>query len=393
MLRKFVHAFLFASCVVPSDALVLPGDYPYAPAAGVDGSTAVGANDHRLVAWATEVVSLTFGSDVDAVFRDPAKSLGPAGGSSEEVLSLGRGGVIVLGFAGTIMNGEGDDFVVFENAFSDDFLELAWVEVSSDGEVFVRFPHYSATAGPVGAFGAVQPQQVHGFAGKYRQGFGTPFDLAELAEAHARVLAGDELFSEAYTAHLLETFPALDLGAVRYVRLVDVVGDGAAVSALPDPGGAGYPVYDPYPTVGSAGFDLDGVGVIHYQPEVVTYAEYVSALGIPEGAALDADGDGDPNGLEFLLGSGLLDPASRQHYSLDTVNGEVRLRILRDPRALGAVDILGIGLEGNWEVRAPELISERLVTVDERRLREEVYRLPTGSEQQLLRLRADLDLN
>ena len=53
-------------------------------------------------------------------------------------------------FASPIYNGEGPDFAVFENGFDIDdeydptgvlhFLELAFVEVSSDGENFFRFP-------------------------------------------------------------------------------------------------------------------------------------------------------------------------------------------------------------------------------------------------------------
>ena len=42
------------------------------------------------------------------------------------------------------------------------------------------------------------------------------------------------------------------------MRIVDIVGNGTALDS------AGRPIYDPYPTTGSAGFDLDAVGVIHY---------------------------------------------------------------------------------------------------------------------------------
>ena len=47
----------------------------------------------------------------------------------------------------------------------------------------------------------------------------------------------------------------VDLSAVTHVRLIDIVGDGTYMDSL------GNPVYDPYPTSGSAGFDLDAVGV------------------------------------------------------------------------------------------------------------------------------------
>ena len=46
---------------------------------------------------------------------------------------------------------------------------------------------------------------------------------------------------------------------VRWVRLVDIVGDGSCTDSF------GRVIYDPYPTEGSAGFDLDAVGVINYR--------------------------------------------------------------------------------------------------------------------------------
>ena len=72
-------------------------------------------------------------------------------------------------------------------------------------------------------------------AGKYRQGFGTPFDLAVLRQ-HPLVQRGD-----------------LDLQRVTHVRIVDVGGDGRVSDAF------GRPIFAPFPSVGSAGFDLDAV--------------------------------------------------------------------------------------------------------------------------------------
>ena len=43
------------------------------------------------------------------------------------------------------MNGNSWDFCVFENAFNDSFLELGFVEVSSNGNDFYRFPSTSFT--------------------------------------------------------------------------------------------------------------------------------------------------------------------------------------------------------------------------------------------------------
>ena len=140
-----------------------------------------------------------------------------------------------------LSNGSGWDFAIFENSFSDTFLELAYVEVSSDGVHFVRFDNDSLTAGPVGGFGATDPTNIDGFGGKYRQGFGTPFDLADLSTKDD-VLDG-----------------LVKLNEIAYVRIVDIIGDGTFFDT------SGDVVWDPYPTAQSAGFDLDAVGVRYHQ--------------------------------------------------------------------------------------------------------------------------------
>ncbi|MEZ4549679.1 MAG: hypothetical protein R2874_04140 [Desulfobacterales bacterium] len=66
---------------------------------------------------------------------DPGIRPGPAVGSSFDVV-LGRGGSIILTFDPPVENGEGWDFAVFENSFNDFNLELAFVEVSSNGTDF-----------------------------------------------------------------------------------------------------------------------------------------------------------------------------------------------------------------------------------------------------------------
>jgi len=208
---------------------------PYAPAAGQPGSTAVSGNDASIVGWATGYLNYLPGTNVSSTFKTPQNALGPANPSS--TVSLGDNGVITLTFGGAIFNGAGADFAVFENSFSDTFLELAWVEVSSDGTNFFRFPGFSSTASPVSSFGSVDPTNLDGLAGKYRGGFGTPFDLSLLSGA-----------------------PGLNVNDVRYVRIVDILGDGSVLDSLQ------HPIYDPTPTVDSGGFDLDAVSVMHLAP-------------------------------------------------------------------------------------------------------------------------------
>jgi hypothetical protein len=170
-------------------------------------------------------------------------ALGAATGSPGHIVSLGNGGTITLGFNGSIADGPGADFAVFENGFAfggDSFGELAFVEVSTDGLAFAQFASMSLNGGPIADFDPVDPTNVHNLAGQFVAGQGTPFDLSDLS-ADPLVIGG-----------------LLDLSDVQFVRLTDVVGDGSTVDSL------GNPIFDPYPTAfGSSGFDLEAVGVIN----------------------------------------------------------------------------------------------------------------------------------
>jgi len=231
--------------------------FPFAPAAGQPGSTAVSMNDAAFVAWADGYTNMLYGANVDANWQTPNKALGQAVGTSYDIVCLGRGGQITLTFSQGIGNGIGNDFAVFENSFSDTFLELGWVEVSSDGIHFTRFPNYSFTASPVSGFGGIDPTYITGLASKYKQGYGTPFDLAELQTAYDSIVGGTHSFANGYAEAFTNNFPYLDLADIGYVRIVDIVGDSSAFDA------GGYVIYDPYPTTGSAGLDIDAIGVIN----------------------------------------------------------------------------------------------------------------------------------
>ena len=274
----------------------------YDGAAGTDGSLAVAHDDPSLVGFATGFVDLVRGP---AQFGDPAKgvvsfgsgeqALGPAGLDPYDVVSLGDGGAITLIFAQPITDGPGWDFAVFENSFSDVFLELAVVEVSSNGVDFFRFDAVSDTpaAPQVGGFGTLDPTHLDNLAGKYRLGFGTPFDLAELAGRG----------------------PLLDLAAITHVRIVDVVGVVDAARATLD--AAGRVINDPWPTpFATGGFDLDAVGVRHVAADT-GYAAWrrarFSVAGRADdtvaGTGADPDRDGRVNLLEYALGTEPHDPA------------------------------------------------------------------------------------
>jgi len=212
----------------------------YPGPAGSADSTAIAQDDPRITGWAAAVEALELGAGSDDPdLRDPARALGPAEGTATDAVSLGEGGTITLRFDPPLADGDGVDLAVFENGFSADFLELAWVEVSSDGAHFVRFDSAFLGADPIDPFGTLDTTLFDGLAGKYEQGHGTPFDLAWLR-------------------HRPETAVGiLDLDQVAWVRVVDVVGDGSSEDSF------GHPIYDPYPTAQTAGFDLDAVAALH----------------------------------------------------------------------------------------------------------------------------------
>jgi len=231
----FVCGFFFFLSV-PAEAV------SYSPAAEQEGSTAIHMDDPAFIDWAIGYKNYEVGIDVDEVWQTPESAIGPAIGTSYDIVSLGRGGRITMTFDPPIENGEGWDFAVFENAFNNYNLELAYVEVSSNGIDYIRFDNISLTQDPVSGYGSLDTTLINGLAGKYRQGYGTPFDLSDISEK-PEVQSG-----------------SVDLSRITFVRLIDVIGDGSRFDS------EGNVIYDPFPTVNSAGFDLDAIGVSNGAP-------------------------------------------------------------------------------------------------------------------------------
>ncbi len=242
-----MRSFLFALLLVTTT----PVWAQFPPQAGVAGSTAMAATDTAFKGWATACTvqrgygdiaqpnasRTTFGIDANAT-----------GAPDNSIVSLGDSGVATLQFRHPIRNGDGTDFAVFENGFANPanpeeaYLELAFVEVSSDGVYFVRFPAQSAgdtTTQIAGVGEYLNCSTLHNLAGKYRATFGTPFDLSELPAD-----------------------PLLNVNRITHVRIVDVVGSlgfGGSRDAQ------GRKINDPYPTFfPTGGFDLDAVGGIYF---------------------------------------------------------------------------------------------------------------------------------
>lgn len=181
--------------------------------------------------YASAVVSFEPGDDAGYGEDDlPNVVLGPPHGGGEQggsldVLSLGKGGSIVLGFEPyAIVDGDGADFVVFENAFwpggdpSAVFAEPGEVSVSEDGEEWHAFAcdaegdgagHFAGCAG-------VTPTEK--------------YDAQALVPLEPGVSGGD-------------AFDLADLGVerARFVKIRDRSNAGMAPSA---------------------GFDLDAVGIV-----------------------------------------------------------------------------------------------------------------------------------
>jgi hypothetical protein len=204
MLRKSLLLLILAV----SSSVASAG--PYAPPAEEPNSTAIYMDDPNFVAWATGItiqrgyVNISEPSLGYVSYGNYSNALGKAEGGIYSVVSLGDGGVATLTFDHAITNGPGYDFAVFENAFINTFLELAFVEVSSDGNNFFRFNSVSLTPTntQVGSFGALDTTNIHNLAGKYCAGYGTPFDLQELKDVNS----------------------LLDVNSITHVRIIDVVG-------------------------------------------------------------------------------------------------------------------------------------------------------------------------
>lgn len=246
-LRSELKTVMMLTCVLFAQAV---SAQTYAPAVGQAGTSAMHKDSSAFVNWANGCKVTRGYQDVSNTSLGVASvgdsSMATAKAQTNGIVSLGDGGSAICTFAKPVMDGSGYDFAVFENGFDDTFLELAVVEVSSDGINFTRFRAHSLTdtVNQTSSFGPTDPTKINNLAGKYRGGYGTPFDLAELAGK-----------------------PNLNINAITYIKIIDVVGSVNALYATRD--AFGNKINDPWPTAfPSGGFDLDAVGVIHENTQV-----------------------------------------------------------------------------------------------------------------------------
>jgi hypothetical protein len=256
---------------------------------GSDGDGVVSSNNYVnpiFVGWATKVIAYeasdelgTYGQNgIGTQFIFPENALYEATGDVMNIVSLGDmssdeiaayldgtgygPGYVTLGFDKAITNGEGADFAAFENGFISNyntgagtsageiFAELGYVEVSTDGKNFARFPssyeNFLDGAPTSQSYLTQDATGIYNLVGKhvngYNTSFGTPFDLDDLID-NELVLAG-----------------LVDLNEINYVRIVDIPGDGTFTDSN------GNSIYDAWETWGSGGLDLDAIGVINAVP-------------------------------------------------------------------------------------------------------------------------------
>lgn len=186
---------------------------------GVGGSPSIGGSENggaggeapvdACAGFASEVIEVSYGAGAGFGQKDmPEIVLGaPKGGGettgSLDVVALGNGGSITIGFGEQLIrNGDGPDFIVFENAFwaggdpESPFAELGTVEVSADGETWLSFG-CTATEAPYGACAGWHPVMAGG--------------ASSSADAHDPATAGGDAFDLADVG--LET--------ARFVRITD----------------------------------------------------------------------------------------------------------------------------------------------------------------------------
>ena len=291
---------------------------PYSPDPESVGSVAIDAfedadmtlENPELVAWANAFLNYLPGPNVSQTWQTPWGALGPSDdtgytGNTTTIVTLGDGGSITLSFATSILDTDGFDLVVFENGISTTagrgFFELAFVEVSTDGIVFLRFPARSTTPTPTSPylFLELDPTNVDGMAGKYPATYGTPFDFAWLG-----------------------------LTSVSHVRIVDILGNGATLDA------DGKPIFDPHPTSGSAGFDLDAVAA-HVTQRYETWRKarfaWQDNYTPVSDPFSDADDDGCSNLMEYSFATLPTDPSSRRQPFISQQGHNIQLHFWRDP--------------------------------------------------------------
>lgn len=275
----------------------------FSPAVGVASITpdnpvvAIPGNSELLRGFASGWTEFAPGPNVDASWKTPQNAVGPVGGTGYEgntnVVVLGDRGAITMTFPSAIYDGPGDDLAVFENGFrvngttEADFVELGRLQVSSNGTDFVEFDSATTHTATVSGYAGAPARAYGGLAGRELNGYGTPFDLTSLRNKQA-VREGK-----------------VDLQRITHVRIVDIVGDGN------DRDSFGRSIFDAFPTYGSGGFDLRGIGATHLRGAGIPRPSVLwtgpSSMRVQASASPGLGGDQTVR-LELARGTDIADP-------------------------------------------------------------------------------------
>ncbi|MGE9293161.1 MAG: hypothetical protein ACQKBW_06075, partial [Puniceicoccales bacterium] len=153
------------------------------------------------------------------------------------------------------------------------------------------------------------PTGVYNLAGKHvnNEGdcWGTPFDLSTLS-GEVNVMNG-----------------LVDLNSIRFVRIVDIVGNGNQLDSEDNP------IYDPSLTglFGAGGFDLDAIGAIG---QARSFSDWSNGQGYARDG--DDDGDGVSNLLEYAFDMDPEVPDVSGLPRLMMVDGHPKISFSRDIR-------------------------------------------------------------
>ena len=129
-----------------------------------------------------------------------------------------------------------------------------FVEVSTDGTNFARFPVVSNTPSAVGPFTPINVTNVSGFGGVHP--VYANVDTNTISPFDPTVAGGDAFDLSALATNSLVTGGQVDLNDIRFVHLVDVIGDGTSLDSN------GHAIFDPTGS-GSNGADVDAISVIN----------------------------------------------------------------------------------------------------------------------------------
>jgi outer membrane protein assembly factor BamB len=294
---------------------------------------------------------------------------GPRGGGAYQgslhVLSLGNSGNVIVAFDVTIVNGPGEDFIVSENPFfiyggsGAVFAELSYVEVSSDGIDFARFPSISLT--PQG--GQMFPENIENLAGV--NPVYANVDENDIDPCDPAVAGGDAFDLNDLLNDPLVQSGDVDLQNINYIKLIDIVGDGSCLDSQ------GNPIYDPIGP-GTNGADIDSVAVINYHEkdsiEWLTYQHDNKRSGATEavGAAYNWEkkltyniggrvlspvvGDLDNDGvMEAVFSSDVISP-NLPVYAVDLKTGNLKWSFMPDSAIWSTPTLADLNHDGKLDI-------------------------------------------